>query len=136
MFYFDLRFPLHPTIIEILQFYNICPVQLTHNAWRDIIGFIIVETSVPISVNVAVFASIYRIQQHFDAKSLWYFVSWSKTKPLIDTSTKTKGWKSRFFYVYYECPWCFPFAWNFDDYLPSKSKLTKDDEQAKLAIII
>ncbi|GFS40594.1 hypothetical protein Acr_00g0069460 [Actinidia rufa] len=31
-----LRFPLHPTIRLILQFYNICPAQLVPNAWRSI----------------------------------------------------------------------------------------------------
>ncbi|GFS31570.1 hypothetical protein Acr_00g0018150 [Actinidia rufa] len=31
-----LRFPLHPTIRLILQFYNICPTQLVPNAWRSI----------------------------------------------------------------------------------------------------
>ncbi|GFS40521.1 hypothetical protein Acr_00g0069090 [Actinidia rufa] len=31
-----LRFPLHPNIRLILQFYNICPAQLVPNAWRSI----------------------------------------------------------------------------------------------------
>ncbi|GFP93660.1 hypothetical protein PHJA_001510400 [Phtheirospermum japonicum] len=37
MFRAGVRFPLHPSICEILNFYNVCPAQLAPNAWKVII---------------------------------------------------------------------------------------------------
>ncbi|GFZ03476.1 hypothetical protein Acr_16g0001000 [Actinidia rufa] len=33
-----LRFSIHPTIMRLLAYYNICPAQLAPNAWQSIIG--------------------------------------------------------------------------------------------------
>ncbi|GFY82854.1 hypothetical protein Acr_02g0010940 [Actinidia rufa] len=41
-FHAGLRFPRHPTIKQILNFYNICFAQLSPNAWRSIV-FILVR---------------------------------------------------------------------------------------------
>ena len=37
-----LRFPIHPTIKRILNFYNICPVQLSSNAWRSVVCVLVI----------------------------------------------------------------------------------------------
>ncbi|GFZ00417.1 hypothetical protein Acr_14g0000530 [Actinidia rufa] len=37
-----LRFSIHPTIKQILNFYDICPAQLSPNAWRSIISMLVI----------------------------------------------------------------------------------------------
>ncbi|GFS42832.1 hypothetical protein Acr_00g0081950 [Actinidia rufa] len=64
-----LRFPIHPTIRLILQFYNICPAQLVPNAWRSI------------------------------ACSIALWQARNKKVLLGGYPSNVKGWKSKFFFV-------------------------------------
>ncbi|GFZ03494.1 hypothetical protein Acr_16g0001180 [Actinidia rufa] len=64
-----LRFPIHPTIRLILQFYNICPAQLVPNAWRSI------------------------------ACSMAMWRARNKKTLLGGYPSNVKGWKSKFFFV-------------------------------------
>ena len=41
-FHAGLRFSVHPTIRRILNFYNICPTQLSLNAWRCVICVLVI----------------------------------------------------------------------------------------------
>ncbi|GFZ09079.1 hypothetical protein Acr_20g0008870 [Actinidia rufa] len=74
-FFAGLRFPIHPTIRLILQFYNICPTQLVPNAWRSIV------------CSMAMWAGIQL-----------YFKSRNK-KTLLGEYPNVKGWKNKFFFV-------------------------------------
>ncbi|GFS38387.1 hypothetical protein Acr_00g0057180 [Actinidia rufa] len=64
-----LRFPIHPTIRLILQFYNICPAQLVPNAWRSI------------------------------ACSMVMWRARNKKTLVGGYPSNVKGWKSKFFFV-------------------------------------
>ena len=41
-FHASLQLPIHPTIRKILNFYNICPAQLSLNAWRSVVCVLVV----------------------------------------------------------------------------------------------
>ncbi|KAG8388289.1 hypothetical protein BUALT_Bualt02G0110100 [Buddleja alternifolia] len=92
--------------------------------------------SVPTSINVTIFSSIYRIQQHSSAKGLWYFMSICRTKSLVETCKKTKGWRSRFFYVCQDNPWAFPSEWNHSCSLTRTPVPSKDEQQTQLTLIL
>ena len=38
----SLRLPIHPTIKRILNFYNICPAQLSPNTWRCVVCVLVI----------------------------------------------------------------------------------------------
>ena len=38
----DLRLSIYPTIKRILNFYNICPTQLSPNAWRSVVYVLVI----------------------------------------------------------------------------------------------
>ena len=37
-----LKLPIHPTVIRILNFYNICPAQLSPNAWKCVVCVLVI----------------------------------------------------------------------------------------------
>ncbi|GFQ00704.1 hypothetical protein PHJA_002214300 [Phtheirospermum japonicum] len=48
-----MRFPLHSSLCEILNFYNVCPAQLASNAWKVIISFVTLASSMSLPVSAA-----------------------------------------------------------------------------------
>ncbi|GFP86531.1 hypothetical protein PHJA_000796900 [Phtheirospermum japonicum] len=99
MFRAEVRFPLHPSICEILNFYNVCPAQLAPNAWKVIIGFVTLASSMSLPVSAAVFSKMYKIQRHPGCSGVWYFTSDKTTSLLLECSDGNRNWKSKFFYV-------------------------------------
>ncbi|GFP89550.1 hypothetical protein PHJA_001098600 [Phtheirospermum japonicum] len=88
MFRAGVRFPLHPSICEILNFYNVCPAQLAPNAWKVIIGFVTLASSMSLPMSAAT------------------------TRLLLECSDGNRNWKSKFFYVIASGgDWGFPNVW-------------------------
>ncbi|GFP97044.1 hypothetical protein PHJA_001848500 [Phtheirospermum japonicum] len=91
MFRAGVRFPLHPSICEILDFYNVCPAQLAPNAWKVIIGFVTLASSMSLPVSAAVFSKMHKIQRHPGCSGVWYFTSDKTTRLLLECSDDNRN---------------------------------------------
>ena len=56
-----LRFPIHPTIKRILNFYNICPAQLSHNVWRSVVYVLVIWRFYKHHLSLNEFRSLYTL---------------------------------------------------------------------------
>ncbi|GFQ03448.1 hypothetical protein PHJA_002488600 [Phtheirospermum japonicum] len=113
MFRSGVRFPLHSSFCEILNFYNVCPAQLAPNVWKVIIGFITLAASMSLPVSDAVFSKMYKIQRYPGCSGVWYFTFDKMTRLLLECSDSNKNWNSKFFYVIAsEGDWGFPNVWS------------------------
>ncbi|GFS34941.1 hypothetical protein Acr_00g0036870 [Actinidia rufa] len=96
----DLRFPLHPTIRLILQFYNICPAQLVPNAWRSIACSMALWRVYKYSISLSEFRNLFSLNSNPKPDQGWlYFKARNKKVLLGGYPSNVKGWKSKFFFV-------------------------------------
>ncbi|GFZ19762.1 hypothetical protein Acr_28g0004670 [Actinidia rufa] len=95
-----LRFPLHPTIRLILQFYNICPAQLVPNAWRSIACSMALWRVYKYSISLSEFRNLFSLNSNPKPDQGWlYFKARNKRVLLGGYPSNVKGWKSKFFFV-------------------------------------
>ncbi|GFS37317.1 hypothetical protein Acr_00g0051360 [Actinidia rufa] len=95
-----LRFPLHPTIRLILQFYNICPAQLVPNAWRSIVCSMALWRVYKYSISLSEFRNLFSLNSNPKLDQGWlYFKARNKKVLLGGYPSNVKGWKSKFFFV-------------------------------------
>ncbi|GFY96575.1 hypothetical protein Acr_11g0008810 [Actinidia rufa] len=93
-----LRFPIHPTIREILVHYKICPAQLSPNAWRSVICSLVIWRHFKRHMTCDEFRCLYSLSPLLD--SGWYFFKARPEKNLFRGSpSNVKGWKTRFFFA-------------------------------------
>ncbi|GFZ02364.1 hypothetical protein Acr_15g0009720 [Actinidia rufa] len=101
-----LRFPIHPTIREILVHYKICPAQLSPNAWRSVICSLVIWRHFKRHMTCDEFRCLYSLSPLPD--SGWYYFKARPKKNLFRGSpSNVKGWKTRFFFAS-EDEWEFP----------------------------
>ncbi|GFP85746.1 hypothetical protein PHJA_000718300 [Phtheirospermum japonicum] len=113
MFRARVRFPLHPSICKIFNFYKVCPAQLAPNAWKVIIGFVTLASSMSLPMSAAIFSKMYKIQRHPGCSGVWYFTSDKTTRLLLECFYGNRNWKSKFFYVIASGgDWAFPIVWS------------------------
>ncbi|GFY96664.1 hypothetical protein Acr_11g0009700 [Actinidia rufa] len=95
-----LRFPVHPTIKRILNFYGICPAQLSLNAWRNIISVLVIWCFHRRHLSLNEFRCLYTLLKGPGLESMWlYFKARSGKNILKGAPSNVKGWKRRFFFV-------------------------------------
>ncbi|GFS38938.1 hypothetical protein Acr_00g0060360 [Actinidia rufa] len=95
-----LRFPLHPTIRLILQFYNICPAQLVPNAWRSIACSMALWRVYKYTLSLSEFRNLFSLNSNPKPDQGWlYFKARNKKVLLGGYPSNVKGWKSKFFFV-------------------------------------
>ncbi|GFS40009.1 hypothetical protein Acr_00g0066180 [Actinidia rufa] len=95
-----LRFPLHPTIRLILQFYNICPAQLVPNAWRSIACSMALWRVYKYTISLSEFRNLFSLNSNPKPDQGWlYFKARNKKVLLGGYPSNVKGWKSKFFFV-------------------------------------
>ncbi|GFS29095.1 hypothetical protein Acr_00g0005340 [Actinidia rufa] len=95
-----LRFPLHPTIRLILQFYNICPAQLIPNAWRSIACSMVLWRVYKYTISLSEFRNLFSLNSNPKPDQGWlYFKARNKKVLLGGYPSNVKGWKSKFFFV-------------------------------------
>ncbi|GFY87962.1 hypothetical protein Acr_05g0016010 [Actinidia rufa] len=95
-----LRFPLHPTIRLILQFYNICPTQLIPNAWRSIACSMALWRVYKYSISLSEFRNLFSLNSNPKPDQGWlYFKARNKKVLLGGYPSNVKGWKSKFFFI-------------------------------------
>ncbi|GFZ14653.1 hypothetical protein Acr_24g0008430 [Actinidia rufa] len=96
----SLRFPIHPTIRLILQFYNICPAQLVPNAWRSIACSMALWRVYRYSISLTEFRNLFSLNSNPKPDQGWlYFKARNKKVLLGGYPNNVKGWKSKFFFV-------------------------------------
>ncbi|GFY80953.1 hypothetical protein Acr_01g0007620 [Actinidia rufa] len=92
-----LRFPIHPTIRDILIHYQICPAQLSPNAWRSVICSLVIWRIFKRHLSCGEFRCLYSLSPLPD--SGWYYFKARPEKNLLRGSpSNVKGWKTRFFF--------------------------------------
>ncbi|GFY88916.1 hypothetical protein Acr_06g0008560 [Actinidia rufa] len=95
-----LRFPLHPTIRLILQFYNICLAQLVPNAWRSIACSMALWRVYKYTISLSEFRNLFSLNSNPKPDQSWlYFKARNKKVLLGGYPSNVKGWKSKFFFV-------------------------------------
>ncbi|GFZ13028.1 hypothetical protein Acr_23g0014130 [Actinidia rufa] len=93
-----LRFPIHPTIRDILIHYQICPAQLSPNAWRSVICSLVIWQIFKRHLSCGEFRCLYSLSPLPD--SGWYYFKARPEKNLLRGSpSNVKGWKTRFFFA-------------------------------------
>ncbi|GFZ12349.1 hypothetical protein Acr_23g0007340 [Actinidia rufa] len=93
-----LRFPIHPTIREILIHYKICPAQLSPNAWRSVICSLVIWRLFKRHLSCDEFRCLYSLSPLPD--SGWYYFKARPEKNLLRGSpSNVNGWKMRFFFA-------------------------------------
>ncbi|GFY86563.1 hypothetical protein Acr_05g0002020 [Actinidia rufa] len=93
-----LRFPIHPTIRDILIHYQICPAQLSPNAWRSVICSLVIWRIFKRHLSCGEFRCLYSLSPLPD--SGWYYFKARPEKNLLRGSpSNVKGWKTRFFFA-------------------------------------
>ena len=91
---------LHPFVVEVLDYFNLIPFQLTPNSFRNIMTFYIIFMEIGIrEPSTDVFAYVYCIKVLAEHKGLWYM---SKCGPDIEgvwgVGDNLGNYKDRFFF--------------------------------------
>ena len=100
-FSYDLGFPIHPFIIELLHYLNLALGQLMPNSWRIVISCMVIWTTIANGDMIMLneFVHLYRLKE---SKEFGYykFVPWDRKSHLIvDLPLSFCYWKSRYFFV-------------------------------------
>ena len=94
-----LRFPLHHFIKRVLQYFNVCPSQLTPNGWGILVGLLAFFRDRGLGVP-SVALLLYLFSPKETAEGFLYF-SWRAGAPLVisDLPSSHRLWKGRYFFV-------------------------------------
>ncbi|GFY97360.1 hypothetical protein Acr_11g0016660 [Actinidia rufa] len=87
-----LRFPIHPTIREILIHYKICPAQLSPNAWRSVICSLVIWRIFKRHLSYGEFRCLYSLSPLPDSE--WYYFKARPEKNLLRGSPSNFSGKS------------------------------------------
>ena len=94
-----LCFPLHPFIKRVLQYFNVCPSQLSPNFWGILIGLLVFFRDKGLGVlSIAMFLDLFSVKE---AAEGFLYLSKRASAPLIisDLPSSHKFWKERYFFV-------------------------------------
>ena len=94
-----LRLPLHPFIKRVLQYFNVCPSQLSPNLWGILIGLLVVFKDKGLGVpSIALFLDLFSVKEVAEG---FLYLSKRSSAPLIilDLSSYHKFWKKYYFFV-------------------------------------
>ncbi|GFZ07005.1 hypothetical protein Acr_18g0011750 [Actinidia rufa] len=82
-----LRFPLHPTIRLILQFYNICPAQLVPNALRSIVCSMAIWRVFKYTLSLSEFRNLFSLNNNPKPDQGWLYFKARNKKTLLGRIT-------------------------------------------------
>ena len=94
-----LRFPLHPFIKGVLQYFNVCPSQLSPNCWGILVGLLVLFSDRGLGVpSIALFLDLFSVKE--SAEGFLYF-SRSSGAPLVifNLPSSHRLWKELYFFV-------------------------------------
>ena len=94
-----LRFPLHPFIKSVLQYFNVCSAQLSPNFWGVLVGLLVVFRDKGLGVpSIALLLYFFSMKE--STEGFLYIAKRSKAKLIIlDLPSSHKHWKERYFFV-------------------------------------
>ena len=107
-FHVGLRLPIHPTIRRILNFYNICPVQLSSNAWQSVIYVFVVWWYYKDALSLNEFRCPYSLFKNPKPNSRWLYFKVRSGRTVVKGSpsnsrggrggsSSSQGWLGIFF---------------------------------------
>ena len=94
-----LRFPLHPFIKRVLQYFNVCPSQLSPNFWGILIGLLVFFRDKGLGVpSIALFLNLFSVKESAEG---FLYLSKRASAPLIISylPSSHRLWKERYFFV-------------------------------------
>ncbi|XP_042446641.1 uncharacterized protein LOC122031614 [Zingiber officinale] len=114
-----LRFPIHPFISSLSEYFGVCISQLAPNFFRAVCGTIILCRVYELPLTVHLFHHFYSFKR--SESGVFMVQARPDYKFFTDMPSSNKGWKSRFFFVRLPQPLVGPIQWRPDlpDNLPS-----------------
>lgn len=95
-----LRFLVYRTIRRILSFYNICPAQISPNAWRCVVCVLVIWRFYRCHMSLNEFRCLYTLFKNPKPNSGWlYFKARSGKNMFKESPSNVKGWKNIFFFI-------------------------------------
>ena len=94
-----LRFPLHPFIKGVLQYFNVCPSQLSLNCWGILVGLLVLFSDRGLGVpSIALFLDLFSVKESADG---FLYFSRSSGAPLVifNLPSSHRLWKELYFFV-------------------------------------
>jgi len=107
---YGLRFPLHPVIREILNKYELPPVQVVPTSWHNICSFIATCELHGLTCSARVLGLIYTVQKA--PKETGGFNNRLGFMTAIEKKSKVKHWKYDFLFLHRESSWGDVPNWN------------------------
>ena len=93
-FHASLQLPIHPTIRKILNFYNICPAQLSLNAWRSVVCVLVVCHYYKGALSLNEFRCLFSLFKTLKPNSGWLYFKARLGKTVVKGSpTMSRGGK-------------------------------------------
>ena len=95
----NLRFPLYPFIMNVLQHFNVCPSQLSPNFWGVLVGLLVVFRDKGLGVpNIALSLDFFSVKE---ATEGFLYISKRSSAILIisDLPSSHKHWKESYFFI-------------------------------------
>ena len=96
--------PLHPFVVQVLNYFDIVPFQLPPNSHRLIVAFYIVFSEYcSVAPSVVYFAFIYELKALAKHVEFWYLTSQGDSVGIEGLLNNTGLWKYNFFFYPSEC---------------------------------
>ena len=94
-----LRFPLHPFIKNVLQYFNVSPSQLSPNFWGVLVCLIVFFRDKGLRVpSITLLLDFFNVKEA--SEGFLYISKWATARPIIsDLPSSHKHWKKRYFFV-------------------------------------
>ena len=94
-----LRFPLHPFIKRVLQYFNVCPSQLSPNGWGILVGLLVFFRDRGLGIpSIALFLYIFSAKE--TVEGFLYFSRRIDARLVSsDLPSSHRLWKERYFFV-------------------------------------
>ena len=95
----SLRFPLHPFIKNVLQYFNICLSQLSPDFWGVLVSLLVFFRDKDLGVpSIALLLNFFNVKEA--SEGFLYISKQATTRPIIsDLPSSHKHWKERYFFV-------------------------------------
>ena len=95
--------PLHPFLTELLNFYQLAPLQLTPNSYRMAIGtYILYANEFSTTLTVPEFHYFYQLKETGKSVGSYYLTAWGNLQGRCIKGSKKEmsGWQKHFLYCY------------------------------------
>ena len=94
-----LRFPLNPFIKGVLQYFNVCLSQLSHNFWGVLVDLLVFFRDKGLEVlSIALLLDLFSVKEA--SEGFLYISKRATARPIIsDLPSSHKHWKERYFFV-------------------------------------